>query len=534
MRFIVVFLILLLSFQVRAADHLAAILPSFEAYVQKTLTDWNASGVAVVIVKDGQIVYEKGFGVKDVREKDPIDVHTVFQIASLTKNFLVTLVAQLVDEGILDWDAPVKRYLTDFQLSDPAITEQFTLRDLLSHRSGLKAFSADSLWNLGFSAQEIRQGLAKIPFLKGFRQDYGYQNHMFSTASQLVEKVTGRSISDLFTERFFKPLGLNDSSVGPMEQSDQGWLSRMWTKLKNLFKKTPKANIAIPHHILDGKTVPLPVAPMMYTFNGSTGINTSIHDLGQWLIFQLNSCQVNRKYLVSLAQQKQMRTSHIHATNLKPDDIQFPAIRMHDIHYGMGWFLGQYGENGHYEPFLLHMGGVAGVRGLMTLLPNQKLGIAILSNFGAMRVSMLTEAIRNKFLDLYMNLSQKDWSLDNLKKMQEVRDKNKQYKNRYRLQSPRKPHDLKAYVGVYENPLYGRFEIQQDKQGLVLVYRQKRVKLTHWNGDEFSFKGYDLTPVYSDYDQGYIEFAVRGQQAILSAINLMYEGKSEIFERVKD
>lgn len=529
MRFIVFFFILLFSVYVSATDHLTSILPNFETYIQKSLTDWNAPGVAVVIVKDGQIIYEKGFGIKDVQTKEPIDVHTIFQIASLTKNFFVTLVAQLVDEGILDWDKPVKHYLPDFQLSDPKITEQFTLRDLLSHRSGLKGFSGDSLWDLGFSAQEIREGLAKIPFTKGFRQTYGYQNQLFGIASQLVEKVTGRSINELMTERFFKPLGLNDSSVGTLSLSEQG----LWAKIKNFFTSKPKMNKATAHHVIDGKPTPLPYVPMMNTFNGSTGVNTSIHDLGQWLIFQLNQCQVNGKSLVSIAQQKQMRTSHILAANLKPDDIQFPALRIRDVHYGMGWFLSQYGEHGHHISMLSHMGGFAGVRGLITIIPEQNLGIGILSNYGAMRVSMMPEAIRNKFLDLYMKLSEKDWSLYNLKKMQEVRDKNKQYKNTYRLQNPRKPHDLKAYVGIYENPLYGRFEIQQDQQTLNLIYRNKKIKLAHWNGDEFSFRGNDLTPVYSDYDTGYIEFAIQGQQALLSAISLMFEGKSEIFERVK-
>ncbi len=529
MRFLFIFVSLWLSVQSCCGDQLTNVLPTFEAYVQKTLAEWQAPGVAVVIVKDGQIVYEKGFGVREVGQPEVVDAYTVFPIASLSKNFLVTVIGQLVDEGILDWDTPVKTYLPDFRLSDPDITNQFTLRDLLSHRSGLKGFSGDTFWNLGFSAEEIRQGLAQLPFEKAFRQDYGYQNHLFGIASQLVEKVTGQPIATLFQTRLFNPLSLSHSSVGPVEQPKKG----LWATITGWFQKKPKPNLALPHHVIGTKVTAMPISPQMYLFNGSTGVNTCAHDLGLWMAFHLNDGQVNGKALVSLAQQKQMRTSHIQVTNLRPDDIQFPSIRMSQIHYGMGWFLGYYGEGSIKTPFLNHMGGFSGVRSLMTLIPDQKLGIVILSNFGSMRVSMLTEALRNKFLDLYLNLSDKDWSKENLQKMEEIRTKNKQYKNAYRLQNPRTHHDLKVYVGKYTNPVYGLFEIQQDKQGLTLIYRNRRVPLKHWNGDEFEFKGYDLTPIYSEYDQGYIEFGVQGQQAILSAINLMNEGKSEIFERVK-
>ena len=531
MRFIFVLLSLFFSYQSCFSDQLTNILPTFEAYVQKSLSEWQASGVSIAIVKDGQIVYEKGFGVREVGQPEPVDAYTVMPIASLSKNFLVTLIAQLVDEGDLDWDAPVKKYLPDFRLCDPDITNQFTVRDLLSHRSGLKGFSADSVWNLGYSATEILDFLAQLPFEKGFRQDYAYQNHLFGIASDLVEKVTGQSIASLFQARLFNPLALSHSSVGPIEQPKKG----LWQTIKGWFQKKPKLNIALPHHVIGGKTTVMAISPQMYTFKGSSGINTCAHDLGLWMIFQLNDGQINDKDLVSKAQITQMRTPHVQATNLRPDDMQFPALRMSQIHYGMGWFLGNYGNEGTAKvPFISHMGGFGGVRSLMTLIPNQNLGIVIISNFGSMRVSMLPESLRNKFLDLYLNLGDKDWSKENVEKMQEIRTKNRQFKNDYRLQNPRPHHDLKVYVGQYKNPLYGTFEIQLDKQGLTLVYRDRRVPLTHWNGDEFEFKGHDLTPIYCDYDQGYIEFGVQGQKALLSAINLMFEGKSEIFERVKE
>ncbi len=419
--------------------------------------------------------------------------------------------------------------MPDFRLSDPEVTQKFTVKDLLSHRSGLKSFAGDTLWNLDFSAQEIKQGLAQLPLAQGFRQEYAYQNHLYGIASELVEKVTGKPIAVVMQDKLFTPLGLNDTIVGPLPEPKKG----LWAFFKHVLKKTKEPNIASPHSIYGGKISSLPVVPMMYTFKGSTGIHTTVHDLGLWMILQLNGGNTtDHQQIISAHQIQQMRSPHAAVKNLRPDDIQFPSRRIQNVSYGMGWFLQTYGEGNKYVHALSHMGGFAGVRSLMTLIPEQKLGIAIVSNFGAMRVSMLPEALRNKFLDLYLGLSNHDWSQENLQKMATIRNKNKQYKNAHRLQNPRKPHDLSVYVGIYENPLYGRFEIQKDQNQLFLLYRKKRVPLQHWNGDEFQFKGYDLSLVYSDYDQGYIEFAVQNRKAVLSAINLMFEGKSEIFKRI--
>lgn len=535
MRFISVFIIFFFNISAHSAENLAKILPEFESYIQDSLSEWQAPGVAVVIVQDGKIVYEKAFGITNINNPHPLDVHTIFPLASLSKNFLVTLIAKLVDEGILQWDKPVKYYLPDFKLSDSSITEQFTLRDLISHRSGLKAFSADTLWNLDYDSSEIKQGLTKLPFVSKFRQDYAYQNHLFGIASDLVEKVTGQPIKILFQNYLFKPLDLKEIFVGPMVPSVKNpWYKSMWCSIKSVFKKPSSVNVAIPHHVIEGKTASTSIAPQFYSFIGSTGLSCSIHTLGHWMIFQLNNGIHNGEKIISSEQLDQMRTAHVQANTFRPEDIQFPALRMSDNAYGMGWFISRYGQSGSNSVEILHhMGGFGGVRSSMVLIPQHNVGIAILSNFGSMRVSMLPEGLRNKFLDLYLGIpNSPDWTKLNHQKMEDIRHKNKDYKNSYRLQNPRPAHDLKVYIGKYTNDLYGEFEIQQDQKGLILVYRNRRIRLNHWNADEFEFKGNDLSSTYSDYDQGYIEFAVKGQKAMLSAINLMQEGQNKIFNRI--
>ncbi len=517
-----------------ANDKIHTLLPAFESYIQKTMQEWGAPGVAVAIVKDGQVIYQKGFGVTEIGKQQPVDEHTVFPIASLSKNFLASLMVQLVDEGKLALDDPVVKYLPDFVLSDPEITKQFTVRDLLSHRSGLKHFAADTFWYLGTSTDEIRTFMSKLPFIAPFRQSYGYQNQMYGTASILAEKVTGQSIKELYTKHFFEPLGMHDSSVG-LEGATLSPPQTLWQKIKGFFRKIPPKNIAVPHHVIDEKTTALPISFHMYTFAGSTGINTSAADMAKWMLTQLANGKVNDKQIISQAGIQEMRKPEISAKDLRPDDSQFPGKQIQNVNYGMGWFIYDFMVGNKKVPMIGHMGGFAGVRSLITLVPSENLGIIILSNFGAMRVSMLPDALRARFFDLYYDLPESDWSMNFLKRMQDIRDKNKQYKVSYRLQNPKAAQPLEKYAGEFENELYGKFKLIIKEGQLWMHYRDKVVPLKHWNADEFSFKGNDLTPVYSTYDEGYIEFGFQKSmtKADLCAVNLFPEGKDDLFRRVE-
>ncbi|MCX7338601.1 MAG: serine hydrolase [Alphaproteobacteria bacterium] len=520
-----------------ATSKIEAIIPAFESYIQQSMQDWKAPAVAVAIVKDGKVVYQKAFGVKEAGKAEPVDDHTVFQIASLTKTFLVTLIGQLVDEKKLCWDDPVIKYLPNFFIADQKTTEDFKIRDLISHRSGLPPFSGDTLWDLGCGQDEIKHALAKIPLQNPVRLEYGYQNHLFGVAGLVVEKVMGKPISELFQDRIFSPIGMTDSSDNLQSIQDFPKNKGIFGWFKSLFKKTPpvedKKNVALPHHIIDGQVHSLQPGSWMYIFPGSTGVNTSISDLAKWMIFHLNNGKVGDKQIISLPSQKEMRSPQVLANHLRPDDMQFPATRIRNVSYGMGWFLYEYGTDVRKVQAIGHMGGYAGVRSLMTLVPGENVGIVILSNFGALRVSMLPEALRNKFLDLYMDLPDNDWSRDNLEKMQTIRDKNKRARQMQKLNALRIPQPLDVYVGDYENELYGSLKVTEKDGKLALIYRDKVIPLTHWNNDEFSFNSNQLSLAYCDYDTGYIEFGVREKKAIVCAINLLHEGKEDIFHRIK-
>ncbi len=527
-----IFLLLLCSASlysnVIASDKIQKILPAFEKYIEEVQADWGAPGIAIGIVKDGKIVYAKGFGVREVGTTKKINEHTVFQIASLTKNILVHLFAKLVQEGKISWDDPVTKYMPTFLIGNADVTSQFKIRDLLSHRSGLPSFTGDTLWYLDFSGEEIIQSIGKIPLKNPCQSKYGYQNQLFGVASMLAEKVTGKTIEELFKEYFFVPMQLKDASVGLASiKSEKSFFNR-------LFNVADDLNVAYPHDDRGNSAHMMELGPLMYRFPGSSGANMSISDLSQWMIFMINKGIYNGKTLIEEKRYTQLLTPHIDCA-MKYDDSQFPGDRYTRVEYGMGHFIMQYGEGNKVIKTIGHMGGFYGTRSLMVVAPEEKLGIVVLSNYGSFRVSFVPEAIHNKFMDLYLGLSDINWNKRLRENFLSIKRQNKTYKAAQRLQNPRTARAVEDYTGTYKNDVYGQLELKVESNTLYLLFRDKKIPLEHFNGDEFTFPGHLLSNAFCEGDIGYIDFGSRsGKKLDLCAISsLLYEGKEHgLFERV--
>ena len=225
-----------------------------------------------------------------------------------------------------------------------------------------------------------------------------------------------------------------------------------------------------------------------------------------------------------------MRTPHI--TNIPLGNGRlFPASRTTHVEYGMGWFISDYAG---VSPVLSHMGGMAGSRAVMLIIPEDNMGIAILSNLGGMRVSFFPEAIRNKFLDLYLNVPNAvDWAATFREDMQSYRNHNEKQRRLYAISHPAPARDLDFYTGAYENNLYGRVDITRQDQKLLLTYRHREpVSLKHWNGNTFQFDGSDLSFGFSGTDRGEILFAEEGPRSPTLAITLFHEGAETTFHRL--
>lgn len=500
---------------------LTSVLPAFEAYVEKARVAEGIPGVVVVIVKDGKVAYLKGFGVRIAGKGEPVDGHTPFALASVTKSFTNTLIARLVDEGKLKWTDPVSKYLPDFNLSDSKISQDLKIEDLLSHRSGLPGFAGDSFIELGWNTSEIIPAMKKIPIEGAFRKTYNYQNILVGIMGMIMEKVTDKPLAQLYQEELFQPAGLKETRLGERAPPN---LSQQFL---DLFQKADSQPTF--HDSFNGKTRNLPNGnPGLFTFPASSGIISTGEDMGKWLIFQLNKTVVDGKPLVSEVNIKEMRTPHIDMA--KQGRRQFPKNRVTKVQYGMGWFIHDYAG----ASVLSHMGGMAGTRAMICILPEDNVGIAIMTNMGGMRVSLFPEAICDKFLDLYLNIKDnQDWAKIFREDIKGYRERYEKKRRLEMLHSLAPPGDLENYTGTYENALYGRVEISKVGDSLTLTYKDRpQTTLSHWNGSTFQFNGSDLSPGFSGIDQGEVIFSNERGKSNKMMINLFHEGPDELFYRI--
>lgn len=499
----------------------------FDAYVEKAMQDWSVPGAAVAIVKDGQIVHLKTYGVRSLDSKKPVTPETIFPIASLTKGFTAALISRLVEEGKIHWEDRVQKYLPDFKIADEAASTQFTIEDLLSHRSGLPGFATDSLVETGWAAEEIYQSLHKIPLKDAFRTTYNYQNVFPGIAGWIAAKVTGKPLSSLYEDALFTPLHLTHASIGKdgLTGGESFWV-RLKKRVAGYF-----AEKSDQYSQLNGQAIAVPGGnDSLYCFEASRGINMSITDMAKWAIFQLTMGKKDGKTLVSEDNFKRMRTSHIHVGAPQGGRL-FPKERVTNIDYGMGWFIHDYNR----LQVLGHMGGMTGTRSIIALVPDEQIGIVILSNLGGMRVSLFPEAIRSKFLDLYLKLSdQHDWSQELLVETQAIIDKIAQDRLAYRLKNPKGEREKSTYVGTYQNNLYGTIQVIAEDGRLFLTYRHLKVELIHWNGDNFSFKANHFSKAYPATDRGDLMFYLTAMSAPTAGVlelNLLFEGADKEFHR---
>lgn len=499
----------------------------FDAYVEKAMQDWLVPGAAIAIVKDGKIVHLKTYGVSNLKSKKPVTPQTIFPIASLTKGFTVAILSQLVEEGKIQWNDKVRKYLPDFRIADETASDTFTIEDLLSHRSGLPGYAGDSLVETGWSAQEIYQALHKIPLKTPFRSAYDYQNVFPGIAGWIAAKIAEKPLSELYEEYLFQPLQLEQTSIGKdgLTGGESLWI-RFKKKIKSYFSDRTSQycqqdDKAV--EIIDGND-------SLYCFEASRGIDASITDMAKWLIFQLGDGTHNGHPLISPTHIHQMRTSHINIGAPQGGRL-FPKERVKNIAYGMGWFIHDYDR----LEIIGHMGGMAGTRSIMAISPQEKIGIVILSNTGGMRVSLFPEVIRSKFFDLYLKLpDQHDWSQKLLTEIKASRSRILQNRANRRLQSPKAAHNLQTYTGVFENDLYGQLKVTMEQGKLYLNYRKLKVELTHWNGDSFSFLPNVFSKAYSGTDIGDVMFgAVSSKEKSKPAmgVNLLHEGADSVFYR---
>jgi CubicO group peptidase (beta-lactamase class C family) len=441
-------------------------LDRFTAYAANALKQWNVPGMAIAVIKDDQIVFAKGFGVRELGESTPVDEHTLFAIGSCTKAFTAAALAMLVDEGKLRWDDPVTKYLPWFQMYDPYVTREMTVRDLLSHHSGLQTFGGDLIWY--HSTYDRNEVIRRVRFLKptsSFRSKFGYQNIMFLAAGMVVQAVTGKSWDDFVRERLFLPLGMQDTN----------------TSIQAL---KPGGNFAAPHNERDGK---LRVISYCNADNiaPAGAINSSVSDLAQWIRLQLDRGLYQGKQLFSGAASREMWS----AQTVMPVSEQAERLGTHFQAYGLGWVLNDY--NG--RKLVSHSGGLDGMISQVGLMPEENLGVVILTN----SETPLAGLLMRKLFDIQLGLPDRDYSADALKASAAGQNARKAADARLEAQRAASTHpslSLEKYAGRYEDKMYGEAAVMVENGKLVLKFIPSPdfvADLEHWHYDTFLLKWRD-------------------------------------------
>jgi CubicO group peptidase (beta-lactamase class C family) len=423
-----------------------------DEYVSRAMKEFNVPGIAVAIVKDGKIQFAKGYGVKKMGETAPVDADTLFAIASNTKAFTAAALGILVDEKKISWDDPVIKYLPNFQMYDPYVSREITIRDLITHRSGLGLGCGDLLVfpSSDFSRDDI---VYKQRFMKpatSFRSHYAYDNLLFIVAGQIIPAVTGKSWEEFVKERIFDPLGMNSTNSSI-------------TALK------PGVNFASPHAKAEGQ---LQTVPYMNFDNGvaAGGINSSVNDMSKWMIAQLDAGLIHDPErgdhrLFSERVSKDMWTAQTPIT-IGDSPPQLAALRPNFINYGLGWLLSDY----RGRKMVWHTGGLPGMYSRVTLMPELKLGIVVLTN---QEDSAAFHSISWHILDHYLNAPANDW----VSAYKEVRARNvarveeevkRQMEARNKDSKPSLP--LEKYVGNYRDNWYGIVTIEPAANRLVIKF----------------------------------------------------------------
>jgi len=411
-----------------------------ETYIETCRQEWQVPGLSVAVVKDGQDFLVKGFGIREIGKPEKVDDQTLFAIASNTKAFTAACLAILVDQGKINWDDKVQKYLPEFQMDDPWVSKEMTIRDLLCHRSGLRTFSGDLIWYCStYSPKEI---ISRIKFLKptfGFRSGYGYSNLMFITAGLVVEAVSQKPWEVFIKENIFSPLAMESTHCGIAELRKHN-------------------NVAEPHYINpEGKVVKVAFTPSD-NLAGAGAINSNAADMANWLKMLLENGTFNDQRILSGNSIYEMWSPQ-NIASTKPKML----FQLHDSHfscYGLGWSLADY--RGYLV--ISHGGGLDGMISRVALVPELRLGIVVLSN----SLNNLPSVLMYKIIDTFLGIpteKAKDWnkdffersrkSADDLMKM--GTDLDKEFGDVHA--PPMSQEDLSAYSGRYHCPMYGDAEI---------------------------------------------------------------------------
>jgi CubicO group peptidase (beta-lactamase class C family) len=415
-----------------------------DAIVARALADFKIPGASVAVVQDGKVIYARGFGYRDVEKKLPVTTDTLFAIGSISKSFTSLVFATMNDEGKVDWDKPIRTYVPTFATNDPIATDHATARDLLSHRTGMPGH--DAIWyTANFTREDLFNRIQYLKFNKEFRYGYQYCNLMIMTMGFVEGQVEHTTWEDLVRARIFQPLGMNTSNFSVNDSQKTSDFAQPYSIKKGVVTEVPFKNIDA-------------IGP-------AGSINSSANEMARYTVLHLGDGTYNGKRIVS---QSNLKLVHSGQTAMSDLPDFFTQNGLGPMTYAMGWVDTTF--RGHH--MVWHNGGIDGFHSLLTMLPEDKVGVVVLSNLDD---NTGLEPIAYSIFDRLLGLSNDPW-IDRYKALSDKAKKAEEEAEKKKT-PPAKPttpssHPLADFAGEYLNPGYGTIKIAVSGDDLTLTLNQ--------------------------------------------------------------
>ncbi len=435
-------------------------LKNLDAEIDKVLELFHVPGAAVGIVIDHQILLARGYGFRSLAQQLPVTEQTLFPIGSCTKAFTTLVLAQLVDEGKISWDDLVTTHIPELHFFNPDLTSQVTIRDLIAHRTGIPRH--DALWIFSdISKTDVIYFQQYFQPAYLLRENFLYNNFMYSLAGIVIERVTGKNWEEEIAERIFRPLGMNDSNTDLEQLQSESDFSLPYAEINRIITEIPFRKLS-------------PVKP-------GGAINSNVWDMLKWAQLQLSNGQIFNRNLIRAETLQEM-----HKVQIPFAASPIGTFGIHSLGYGLGWFIGNY--NGYS---LIHHGGcIDGFFSDVVLIPQYKIGIVILTNSSS-NGSYVVDAIRNKILDQLIGIKDQDW----IKVIQENDQGTKHALEKLEKEKTEThpARSLQSYIGKYQHPAYGVAHVYLENNQLKVTYQNRLIPLIHKCEDIFEGKFLDLS-----------------------------------------
>lgn len=443
-------------------ERIVAGLVEFEALVDSLMQKRNVPGMGIGIIQDGEILMSRGFGLRDVDENLDVDDRTLFAIGSTTKAMTAAGLAMLIDEGLLEWDTPVREYMPDFRMKDDFATAEMTALDLVTNRSGLPRH--DLLWyGSDFSREELFSRIRHLDPTKSFRTTFQYQNLMFMSAGVLAERLTGTSWEEYTRQHILDPLEMTRSNF-------------------SVTQSMKDENAALPYIFMNDSLIEVPYRNLD-AIGPAGSINSCIADMLKWVEFNLDDGKHNGTELITTGQMEVLHGSHMLMGTGLPNP-KYPEYT--PFSYGGGWFI--YHNDG--ARVLQHGGGIDGFTAHVHLLPTAETGLVILANKGG---AGLPSVLANHATDILLDREPKDWAsrafgADDSEETDEENDDGEKDNSEDlgRVADTAPSHPLTDYQGQYEHEAYSAVVIKLVDNKLTAEYNGFNMPLEHWHYDVFN------------------------------------------------